>query len=368
MNRLSLFLVALLPSAPAIASPCQDVYGEDAVEQTALELEELGLRIAEETLTAVSELVPEAMNVATGALAAVNAELAIPDRALIGITGESPGGALCSHLQVDGTHSTLVTSIAAGMSAEKAGLSRYDIIVAINGSPRASMDALRRTLDRMETGDTLHLSIIRHGNRMEVQVPLLPVDPRADLYSGLQSSYLEALGQSPEGAYYQDYLRGLAESEGVYQDITSALAEARQDFTQAQAEIDQARDEVRRELEELRTRQRVDPRSEVDALNQLQELLDRESQMRNDLMVREAESEARLADLEARRAQLEAFEASRFLTRGERDTLVLPGGELERTARKPDSARLDRMEAQVDELHQRFDRLERMLDRALSDR
>jgi len=62
--------------------------------------------------------------------------------------------------------------------AEKAGLSKGDLIVAINGNPVASVDDLHRFLSKWPIGDTVTLAVVRGKERLEFQVVPVEADNR----------------------------------------------------------------------------------------------------------------------------------------------------------------------------------------------
>jgi S1-C subfamily serine protease len=82
-----------------------------------------------------------------------------------------------------GLEGVLVLQIAPGSAADKAGLQPTrqdafgnvvvgDLIVAIDGQATRNLDDLFRALDSHEIGDTLTLTIVRNGRRMDVPVQL----------------------------------------------------------------------------------------------------------------------------------------------------------------------------------------------------
>jgi putative serine protease PepD len=66
----------------------------------------------------------------------------------------------------------LVTSVERGGPAEKAGIQPGDVIVAINGHPTPSTDALATVLAEMKPGQKARVEISRDGRRQTVEVTL----------------------------------------------------------------------------------------------------------------------------------------------------------------------------------------------------
>jgi hypothetical protein len=98
-----------------------------------------------------------------------------PPKSMLGVTLESPGEALSSHLGVNRENATLLTSVSDGLPAAKAGLKLYDVITEVNGEP-ASPDTLRRFLREKQPGDILALKVARGGERKDISVTLEAYD------------------------------------------------------------------------------------------------------------------------------------------------------------------------------------------------
>lgn len=92
----------------------------------------------------------------------------------IGVETAQPGPTLADQLALDRHKSCVITRVVAGSPAERAGLQKHDVIVAINGDHDADEDDLRRAIRSSETGDELRLDIIRSGQPMQVVVMLEP--------------------------------------------------------------------------------------------------------------------------------------------------------------------------------------------------
>jgi hypothetical protein len=79
----------------------------------------------------------------------------------IGVVVGPVDPALARHLGIDAAGGILVNDVLPGRAAAKAGLQRYDVIVAIDGDPVTAGDALRAALDRKSEGDVLELKLRR---------------------------------------------------------------------------------------------------------------------------------------------------------------------------------------------------------------
>lgn len=102
----------------------------------------------------------------------------------MGINGISVTAEIAQILGLGEERGVLVMSVVEGSPAEQAGLKgagvgmgqgRFvsaDVIVAVNGTPVATMEELVSEIQRSQVGDTLNLTVIRSGEREEVPVTL----------------------------------------------------------------------------------------------------------------------------------------------------------------------------------------------------
>lgn len=67
-------------------------------------------------------------------------------------------------------HVTLISGVAPGSPADKAGLRAWDIIAAIDGREVANPSTLRGAVDAKADGETMMLTIVRTGQRQQVVV------------------------------------------------------------------------------------------------------------------------------------------------------------------------------------------------------
>ena len=59
-----------------------------------------------------------------------------------------------------------------GGPAERAGIRVGDVVVAVDGAPVATVDALMRLLSRVGPGATVKVSVVRGGQRLELPATL----------------------------------------------------------------------------------------------------------------------------------------------------------------------------------------------------
>jgi membrane-associated protease RseP (regulator of RpoE activity) len=65
-----------------------------------------------------------------------------------------------------------------GLPLAQAGIRPHDIIVAVDGSPNASPEAIRAVVRAKKPGDAIAFSVVRAGRRTETTVTLAAWDPK----------------------------------------------------------------------------------------------------------------------------------------------------------------------------------------------
>lgn len=104
-----------------------------------------------------------------------------PSRATLGILIAPPRAARRMRRAVglperDGI---LVRKAFEGSPAERAGIERGDLIVAVGGDPLTGVDALYRALDSLEVGGTVTLTVLRGAEERDVVVPFTSASEQA---------------------------------------------------------------------------------------------------------------------------------------------------------------------------------------------
>lgn len=94
----------------------------------------------------------------------------------LGITVDSLSDQLADYFGTE--DGVLVTSVAAGSAAEKAGVKAGDVIVAINGEAVASPSALARRSGRLEEGGEFTLDVVRNKQKQTLKGKVAPRQPR----------------------------------------------------------------------------------------------------------------------------------------------------------------------------------------------
>src|SRR3954463_280712 len=93
-------------------------------------------------------------------------------RAQLGVTVQTVSPDLAESLGLKDTRGVIVSSVAPGSAAEKAGLKRGDVIVALNGQPVHDMNALQNRVADAGPGTAADLKVVRDGAEKQVRVTL----------------------------------------------------------------------------------------------------------------------------------------------------------------------------------------------------
>src|SRR5439155_4717031 len=108
-------------------------------------------------------------------------------RPILGISVVYVTGDLAEALELPAEGGLLIQEVAAGSTADEAGLRRPrqsvivgnyrigvggDLITAIDGKPVEGRDSLQRAIGRKRAGDTLELTVYRNKSRQKVRVKL----------------------------------------------------------------------------------------------------------------------------------------------------------------------------------------------------
>jgi Do/DeqQ family serine protease len=93
-------------------------------------------------------------------------------RGQLGVTIQAITPELASAMDLKSTRGVLVADVQRGSPAERAGIRRGDIIVAVNGNAVESSNELRNRVSSMQPGTEVTLTRIREGDRADVKVRL----------------------------------------------------------------------------------------------------------------------------------------------------------------------------------------------------
>src|SRR5262245_45227083 len=99
-------------------------------------------------------------------------------RGMLGVTIQSVDADLASSLNLPAARGAIVTTVAAGGPAEKAGLKRGDVITAVNKQPVIDNNSLRNLVASMPPGSNVEVTALRNGRDQHFQVALTELPDR----------------------------------------------------------------------------------------------------------------------------------------------------------------------------------------------
>ena len=93
-------------------------------------------------------------------------------RAQLGLTAQTIDSALASSLNLKDVRGALVSDISANSAAERAGIRRGDVILAIDGQPVTDSNALRNRIASTKPGSSVAVTIVRDGREQTLNATL----------------------------------------------------------------------------------------------------------------------------------------------------------------------------------------------------
>lgn len=99
-------------------------------------------------------------------------------RGMLGVTIQSVDADLASSLNLPAARGAIVTSVATGGPAAKAGMKRGDVIVAVNKQPVADNNNLRNLVAGLPPGSNVEVTAVRNGRDQNFQVALAELPQR----------------------------------------------------------------------------------------------------------------------------------------------------------------------------------------------
>jgi Do/DeqQ family serine protease len=103
-------------------------------------------------------------------------------RGMLGVTIQGIDADLAASLNLPAARGAIVTSVAAGGPAERAGIKRGDVITAINNQPVADNNSLRNQVASLGPNSNATVTFVRNGREQTAQVTLteLPDQPKGN--------------------------------------------------------------------------------------------------------------------------------------------------------------------------------------------
>ena len=99
-------------------------------------------------------------------------------RGMLGVTIQSVDADLASSLNLPAARGAIVTSVANGGPAEKAGIKRGDVITAIDKQPVVDNNSLRNIVASKTPGSNVEVTAVRNGGDQKFQVALAELPDR----------------------------------------------------------------------------------------------------------------------------------------------------------------------------------------------
>ena len=93
-------------------------------------------------------------------------------RGMLGVTIQAIDSDLAASLNMPVARGAIVTSVAPGGPAEKAGIKRGDVITSINNQPTTDNNVLRNQVASLAPGATANVGVLRNGRDQNLQVTL----------------------------------------------------------------------------------------------------------------------------------------------------------------------------------------------------
>src|SRR6185369_4595700 len=109
-------------------------------------------------------------------------------RGMLGVTIQSIDSDMASSLNLPAARGAIVTSVAAGGPADKAGIKRGDVITAVNKQPVLDNNGLRYLVAKMSPGSNVEVSALRNGRDQNFQVALAELPVREEPESGEETT------------------------------------------------------------------------------------------------------------------------------------------------------------------------------------
>lgn len=97
-------------------------------------------------------------------------------KVMLGVHMAEPGAALEKQLKLEPDVTTMISGVYEGLPAHQAGLTEFDIIIAVNGQKPADPDSIRKVLAAAEAEQAVSFDVISAGTPRTVEVKLAKYD------------------------------------------------------------------------------------------------------------------------------------------------------------------------------------------------
>lgn len=136
-------------------------------------------------------------------------------RGMLGVTIQSVDADLAQSLNMPSARGAIVTSVANGGPAEKAGLKRGDVITAVNKQPVADNNSLRNIVASQPPGASVEVTALRNGQDQNFHVALAELPDKPQPVSDEESSDSSGSGNAKFGISVQPLSAETAQRYGL---------------------------------------------------------------------------------------------------------------------------------------------------------
>ena len=144
-------------------------------------------------------------------------------RGMLGVTIQSVDADLASSLNLPAARGAIVTSVAGGGPAERAGIKRGDVITAINKQPVNDNNSLRNLVASMPPGSNVEVTALRSGRDQNFTVALAELPDREQPANTEESSSNNGTGNQRFGLSVQPLTAEAASRFGLDADDQGLL-------------------------------------------------------------------------------------------------------------------------------------------------
>jgi serine protease Do len=109
-------------------------------------------------------------------------------RGMLGVTVQGVTSDLAASLGLPQVKGALVSSVSEDSPAERAGIKRGDVILALDGQPVSDSNSLRNQISRLKPGTTVEVKVLRGGQEKEMSVRLAEMTARTAANDSEESS------------------------------------------------------------------------------------------------------------------------------------------------------------------------------------
>ena len=136
-------------------------------------------------------------------------------RGMLGVTIQSVDSDLAQSLSLPAARGAIVTSVQNGGPAEKAGIQRGDVILAVNKQPVADNNNLRNLVASMPPGSNVEVAALRNGRDQNFHVALAELPDRPQPDSEDDSTNSAGVGNGKFGIAVQPLTADMASRYGL---------------------------------------------------------------------------------------------------------------------------------------------------------